>query len=94
MVIVDYYYDSEATAKTISITADDFPGYYTLEGYTTWTDKATGTEVEVLYTMPKIKLKPDFKLDQAAEGEPSVFDFNMDVFPDSSNDMVKITILE
>lgn len=93
-VIVDYYYTSDATAKTIKVTSDDFPGYYTLEGYTYWTDEATGTEVEVLYTMPKIKIKPDFKLDQAAEGDPSVFDFNMDVFPDANDEMVIITILE
>lgn len=94
MVIVDYYYTSSATAKTVKVTAKDFPGYYSLEGYTTWTDKTTGAEVVALYTMPKVKLKPDFKLDQAAEGDPSVFDFNMDVFPDANNDMVVITILE
>ena len=93
-VIVDYYYDSEATAKEIIIESGKFPGYYEIEADTIWTRENDGILVPAKFTMPRIKIASNFTISNAAEGEPSVFDFVCECFPDSNNAMVIIDIIE
>ena len=93
-VIVDYYYDSAATAKEIVIESGKFAGYYKIEADTLWRRETDGVDLPARFTMPKIKIASSFTIENAAEGEPSVFDFNCEAFPNSSNQMVIIDIIE
>lgn len=94
-IIVDYYYQSPATTKTIKITSDKFPGYYKLEAETLWRRESDGKDFPALFTMPKIKIKSGFTITMEAGGEPSTFSFECDAFKASdSTDMVIIDVLE
>lgn len=93
-VIVDYYYDSAATAKELVIEAGKFAGYYRLEADTLWKRESDGVDLPAKFIMPRIKMSSAFTISSAAEGDPSVFDFNCEVFPDSSDRMVIIDIIE
>lgn len=94
-IIVDYYFDAPMTTKSITITADKFPGYYMLEGETLWRRESDGKDLPALYTMPKIKIQPNFTIENAAAGEPAVFDFNVIAYPSGENrQMVIIDVLE
>ena len=93
-VIVDYYYDSAATAKNIVIESGKFAGYYKLEADTLWRRETDGVDLPARFTMPKIKIASSFTIENAAEGDPSVFDFKCEAFPNSSNQMVIIDIIE
>lgn len=92
--IVDYYYDSEATAKNITIEAAKFPGYYKVEADTVWTREHDGAEIAAKFTMPRVKISSSFNIENAAEGDPSAFDFIVECFPDSQDRMVVIDVLE
>lgn len=92
-VIVDYYYESGDTTKTMAVLTDKFPGYYMLEASTLWRSEETGKDYEAVYTMPKVKLQPDFALENANEGDPVSFNFVVDAFPNSDGEMVVIDIL-
>jgi hypothetical protein len=96
IILTDYYYTSTSTTKRISINADSFADYYSLEGETLWRDNATKTDKACLYTIPKLRFKDSFKIDAVSSGEPVVIDFEADVFPTSPSDsrMVLIDILE
>ena len=93
-VIVDYYYDSAATAKEIIIESGKFAGYYKLEADTLWRRETDGVDLPARFTMPKIKIASSFTIENAAEGDPSVFDFKCEAFPNSSSQMVIIDIIE
>lgn len=92
-VIVDYYYESGETTQTMTVLSDKFPGYYMLEASTLWRNEETGKDYEAVYTMPKVKLQPDFTLENANEGDPVSFNFVVDAFPNSDGEMVIIDIL-
>lgn len=93
-VIVDYYYDSEATAKQIVIETSKFPPYVKIEADTVWTREHDGALLPAKFTMPRVKISSSFTISNAAEGEPSVFDFVAECFPDSDDQIVIIDILE
>jgi len=93
-VIVDYYYDSAATAKEIVIESGKFAGYYKIEADTLWRRETDGVDLPARFTMPKIKIASSFTIENASEGDPSVFDFKCEAFPNASNQMVIIDIIE
>lgn len=93
-VIIDYYYDSAATAKQITIDSDKFPPYVRIEADTVWTREHDGALLPAKFTMPRVKISSSFTISNAAEGDPSVFDFVAEVFPDNNNKMVVIDVIE
>ncbi|NEW08220.1 hypothetical protein GK047_19655 [Paenibacillus sp. SYP-B3998] len=94
IVIVDYYVDAPAKSQTISIDADKFPGTYMLEGETIWRNEA-GHDVPALYTIPKLKISPNFVISMAMNGEPKPFHFEAAILKDSkSQSMILIDLLE
>ena len=93
-VIVDYYYDSEATADRIIIEAGNFPGYYKLEADTLWRRERDGLDLPAKFTMPRIKVASNFTIENASSGDPSTFNFEAEVFPaGANNQMVIIDII-
>lgn len=93
-VIADYYVDASANAQTLTIASDIFPGYYLLEGETLWRNE-NGVDVPAIYTIPKLKIQPNFSIAMASSGDPQPFTFTADVFKDtSSTAMVILDVLE
>lgn len=66
-------------ASTVIFSADRFPGYYKVVGSTFFRSEATGRDEVAQFIIDKAKLQPGFSFNLSAEGEPSVFDFNLDV---------------
>ncbi|MFB0831557.1 hypothetical protein ACEU2D_18380 [Brevibacillus laterosporus] len=95
MVIADYYIDPSENGESLTVTSETFPGTYTLEADTFWRNE-NGDDIVAKYTIPKIKIKPNFTLTHGASGDPSVFGFEGDVLADkkSGNSMVIIELLE
>lgn len=90
-VLVYYTYKTEAEAEVMTIESDKFGGYYKVVGDTFWRNEATGQDEMVQIVIPRAKISSQFTLTMQPDGEPSVFDFNLDVFKDSnSSDMVRI----
>jgi hypothetical protein len=90
-VIVYYQYETATDAEVITISSDKFGGYYRIVGDTLWRNEKTGQDEKVQLVIPKAKITSQFTLTMQADGEPSVFDFNLDVFKDAnSTDMVRI----
>lgn len=90
-VVVYFTYQSAATAEVISIKSDKFGGYYKVVGKTFWRSETTGLDEKVQIVIPKAKISSSFNLTMQPDGDPSVFDFNLDVFKDpASTDMVKL----
>jgi len=90
-VIVYYAWESAATAEVITIKSDKFGGFYRVIGKTFWRNEATGLDERVQIVIPKAKISSNFTLTMQPDGDPSVFDFNLDVFKDpASTDMVKL----
>ncbi len=93
-ILVDYYYTTAASTQSLNITSDLFPGTYLLEGTTLWRNEE-GYDVEALYTIPKLKVLPNFSIPMTSSGEPSPFTFNCEVLKDTaSTAMITIDILE
>jgi hypothetical protein len=90
-VIAYYQYNTSSDAEVIVIKSDKFSGYYKVVGDTLWRNEKTGEDEMVQIIIPKAKISSQFTLTMQPDGDPSVFDFNLDVFkaPDST-DMVKI----
>ncbi|GIP32609.1 hypothetical protein [Paenibacillus sp. J2TS4] len=93
-VIADYYVEAPAKAESIVIDSSKFPGTYLLEGETLWRNEA-GKDVPALFTIPKLKVKPNFTIGMAASGDAQPFSFETEVLKDSaSTAMVIIDVLE
>jgi hypothetical protein len=90
-VIVYYTYQSSVDAEVLTVKSDKFSGFYRAVGKTLWRNVATGKDEKVQIVLPKVKITSQFTLTMQPDGDPSVFDFNLDCFKDSSStDMVKL----
>jgi hypothetical protein len=55
-----------------------------------WRNEANSQDEMVQIVIPKAKISSQFTITMQPTGDPSVFDFNLDVFKDpNSTDMVK-----
>jgi len=89
--VIVYYTHKVVTAETITIKSDKFGGYYKVVGDTLWRNEATGKDEKVQLVIDKAKVSSAFTLTMQPDGEPSVFDFNLEVFKSpNSTDMVKM----
>lgn len=79
-VIVYYKFATDATAQTITIAADKFPGYVRVVGDTVVRNAATGLDEAFQIIIDKAKISPTFTFTFQADGDPSVFDMNLEVF--------------
>lgn len=80
-VLVDYYVDMAAGAKEITITADQFAGYYYIEGDTLFRRQADGVDLPAQLVIPNAKIQTNFTFTMAPSGDPSTFTFTADAFP-------------
>lgn len=80
-VLVDYYVDMTAGAKEITITADQFAGYFYIEGDTLFRRQADGIDLPAQLVIPNAKIQTNFTFTMAPSGDPSTFTFTADAFP-------------
>lgn len=90
-VLVYYQFETLTKAEVITVSSDKYAGYYKVIGDTLWRNEATGQDEQVQLVIEKAKITSSFTMTMQPDGDPSVFDFNLDVFKDSkSTDMVKM----
>ena len=74
----------------IVISANTFPGNYTVVGKTYARDIETGKDDLFVWYVPKAKVNSEVTLTMEAEGDPTVFDMNLKVLRDDTGAMVKM----
>lgn len=90
-----YYRFTAKKAETVTISTDKFPGFYKIVGDTFLRSEATGADVPYQVLIHKAKLQPGFTLSFQADGDPSVFDFNIEVFKaNDSTAMIELIMYE
>lgn len=77
---VVYDYTTAATAKKITVTANDFPGYVRVTGEGLWTDQVSGLTYPVKFDVKRAKVKPNFEWTMKA-GEATTIPFEYDLYP-------------
>jgi hypothetical protein len=91
LVEVFYQFASAATAETITISSDKFPSYVKVVGDTVIRNATTGADEAFQMIVHKAKILPNFTLTFQADGEPTVFDMDMDIFRrDIDTEMVEL----
>ena len=80
--VIDYYVEKTTSASEITIEAGKFGGYYYVEASTLFRDESTGADKAAEFVIPKAKIQSNFTFTMAPSGDPSVFDFTLDAFPD------------
>ncbi len=91
-VVAYYPYKNEQEGlQIVTITSDNFPGYYKIVGDTLIRNATTGTDEPFQLIVERAKVQPGFSLTMEAEGDPSVFDMNLKVMrPMDGTTMVKL----
>ena len=74
----------------IVISANTFPGTYSVVGRTFARDAKTGADRLFTWYVPKAKVNSEVTLTMEAEGDPTVFDMNLRVLRTSDGTMVKL----
>ena len=90
-VVVHYRFETVKDAETIIIDSNKFAGFYEGVGDMIWRNETTGVDELVQIQIPKLKLSSSFTLTMQPDGDPAVFDTNIDVFKEvGESQMVKI----
>lgn len=90
-VMAFYQYTSGSTAEMIEITTDTFPGFYRVVADTLFRDETDGTDKKVQFVIEKAKLMPETSIRMEAQGEPSVFSFQMEAYkPANSKQLMRL----
>lgn len=82
VVLVDYYVKRTAGAKQLTITAESFSGNFYIEASTLFRRQSDGMDMPAEFIIPNGKVQSNFTFTMAANGDPSVFTFTVDAFPD------------
>jgi hypothetical protein len=91
LVEVFYQFASAPTTETITISADKFPSYVKLVGDTVIRNASTGADEAFQMVIWKAKIMPTFTLTFQADGDPTVFDMDMDIFRrDIDTEMIEL----
>lgn len=89
----DYFYTfdyTSSTASMIKIDADSFPGTYYITGDTFRRSETTGKDELFQFVIPKAKMSAENTITLEAEGDPTVFNMNLDVLRHSDGTMMKL----
>lgn len=88
--VLVYYIRTVSGTTTLKIESDNFPGFYRIVGDTVIRNNSTGTDEDFQVIIDKCKFKSNFSMSFQAEGDPSVFDMEVEVFRISDGtDMVR-----
>lgn len=90
---VDYFYTFEyndAAASVINIDASTFPGTYYVTGDTFRRSEKTGKDELFQFVIPKAKMSAENTITLEAEGDPTVFNMNLEVLRADDGTMMKL----
>lgn len=81
-VIVDCYVIKKGSSVSeIQIDAENFAGYYYVDGDTYFRAQGNGKDMPAIITLPNVKIQSNFTFTMASSGDPSTFTYTMDAFP-------------
>ena len=81
-VIIDCYIKKAGyNVSEIQIDAENFAGYYYVEGDTYFRAQGNGKDMPAIITLPNVKIQSNFTFTMASSGDPSTFTYTMDAFP-------------
>lgn len=83
-------YSFKANSKTISVSADTFPGTYYVAGDTYARSDVTGEDQFFQFIIQKAKVTSENTITLEAEGDPSVFNMNLTVLRPEDGEMMKL----
>ncbi len=91
-VVAYYPYKNERDGlQIVTISSDNFPGYYKIVGDTLIRNASNGVDEPFQLIVERAKVQPGFTLTMEAEGDPSVFDMNLQVMrPLDGTTMIKM----
>lgn len=90
-VVYVYYIHTVADTTTLTIESDSFPGFYRIVGDTVIRNNSTGVDEDFQVIVDKCKFKSGFTMSFSAEGDPSTFDMEVEVFRIADGtDMVRL----
>lgn len=82
-------YDNNSIGHTIEISADKFPGTYKVVGDTFVRSKRTGEDERFQIVIPQAKMTAEQTITLEADGDPTVFDMNLEVLRPDDGVMVR-----
>lgn len=82
--------DKQLDAKSITVRADVWPGVYMLVGETYIRNRDTGKDEHLQLVIPQAKVKSEQTLTLQADGEPTVFNLNLEVAQPKSKVLMEI----
>lgn len=85
-----FTYWVKATAKTITVSGDSFPGTYYIQGDTYSRSDVTGKDQFFQFIIPKAKMTAENTITLEAEGDPATFSMNLTVLRPESGEMMKL----
>lgn len=86
--------DKKIKAKQIRITAGQFPGMYMLVGETYIRNRDTGEDERMQLKFPMCKIKSDQTLTLQADGDPTVFNLEIELAKPKNDILMEITAYE
>ena len=85
-----FTYAVKATANTITISGDSFPGTYYVTGDTYARSDVDGKDQFFQFIIPKAKMSAENTITLEAEGDPSTFNMNLTVLRPEDGEMMKL----
>ena len=83
-------YTVKVIGKTISVSADSFPGTYYVQGDTYARSDVDGHDQFFQFIIPKAKVTSENTITLEAEGDPAVFNMNLTVLRPEDGEMMKL----
>lgn len=91
IVEVFYQFSSAVTTETITISSDKFPSYIKVVGDTVIRNSTTGVDEPFQLIVWKAKIMPNFTLTFQADGDPTIFDMDLEIFRrDIDTEMIEL----
>lgn len=83
-------YEGQSIGNVIEISAEKFPGTYKVVGDTYIRSKETGEDQRFQFIIPQAKMGSEQTITLEADGDPTVFSFNMTVLRPDDGKMVRL----
>lgn len=87
-------YEGASLGNTIEVSADTFPGTYRVTGDTYMRPENGTADQKLMFIAPKAKIQANQSISLSADGDPAVFDMNLDLLRPADGKMLKFVQYE
>lgn len=87
-------YEGASLGNTIEVSADTFPGTYRVTGDTYMRPEDGTPDKKLMFIAPKAKISANQSISLEADGDPAVFDMNLDLLRPADGKMLKFVQYE